>query len=91
MEAWNVSHHTGRFNEIMMHYVEAGAGPTVLLLHGFPKTWFAWRHQVPALAGRYRVIVPDLRGYGETEKPAAGYDKRTMARDVFELMRALGH
>jgi haloacetate dehalogenase len=61
----------------------------VVLLHGFPETWFAWRHQIPALAPRYRVIAPDLRGYGGTEKPAAGYDKRTMARDIRELMRLL--
>lgn len=50
----------------------------------------AWRFQIPALARHYRVIVPDLRGYGETDKPAAGYDKRNMARDVAALLDALG-
>jgi pimeloyl-ACP methyl ester carboxylesterase len=85
-----VRHHTARVNGIKVHYAKAGSGPPVLLLHGFPETWFCWRHQVPALAPRHRVIAPDLRGYGETEKPAAGYDKRTMARDVRELMRHLG-
>jgi len=60
------------------------------LLHGFPETSFAWRHQIPELAEHYRVIAPDLRGYGETDKPSRGYDKRTMAMDVLELMRALG-
>jgi haloacetate dehalogenase len=61
----------------------------VVLLHGFPETNFAWRHQIPVLAERYRVVAPDLRGYGDTDKPAAGYDKRTMALDLVELLRAL--
>jgi haloacetate dehalogenase len=59
------------------------------LLHGFPETWFAWRHQIAPLADKYRLIVPDLRGYGATDKPASGYDKRTMANDILALMRHL--
>lgn len=86
-----MTHHTTNVNGIQMHYVEAGQGPPVFLLHGFPETSFAWRKQIPALSRRFRVIVPDLRGYGYTEKPPAGYDKRTMARDIFELMRLLGY
>ena len=61
-------HHTARVNGIRLHFVTAGDGPPVLLLHGFPETWFAWRHQIPALAGRYRVIAPGpprLRRDGE--------------------------
>lgn len=73
-----------------MHYVEAGEGPAVVLLHGFPETWYCWRHQIPVLAKHYRLIVPDLRGYGETEKPPNGYDKRTMANDIVALMRHCG-
>ncbi len=73
-----------------MHYVEAGEGPPVVLLHGFPETWYAWRRQIPVLASRFRLIVPDMRGYGETEKPYGGYDKRTMAQDIYELMRHCG-
>jgi len=84
-----VRHHTIRANGIRHHYAEAGEGAPVILLHGFPETSYAWRHQIPVLAKTYRVIAPDLRGYGETEKPASGYDKRTMANDVRELMRAL--
>jgi len=61
----------------------------VVLLHGFPETSFAWRFQIPALSAHYRVIAPDLRGYGETDKPAKGYDKRTMANDIVELLKAL--
>lgn len=91
MRSPGVTHHTVRLNGLRVHYAEAGAGAPVYLLHGYPETWFAWRHQIPALAERYHVIVPDLRGYGETDKPASGYDKRTMANDIRELMRHLGH
>lgn len=82
--------HTIRANGIRQHYLDAGEGAPVVLLHGFPETSFAWRHQIPVLAEKFHVIAPDLRGYGETEKPASGYDKRTMARDLRELMDALG-
>jgi Predicted hydrolases or acyltransferases (alpha/beta hydrolase superfamily) len=87
----DVSHHTARLNGIQQHYVTAGQGPTVYLLHGFPETWFGWRKQIPVLAEKYTVVAPDLRGYGASEKPAAGYDKRTMAHDVIALMNHLGH
>jgi haloacetate dehalogenase len=81
---------TCRANGIRQFYLEAGAGPPVVLLHGFPETSFAWRFQIPALAPHYRVIAPDLRGYGETDKPSKGYDKRTMANDIVELLKTLG-
>jgi haloacetate dehalogenase len=83
-------HHTSKINGIKMHYVLAGDGPPVVLLHDFPETWFAWRHQIAALSSQHRLIVPDQRGYGATEKSATSYDKRTMARDIHELMRHLG-
>lgn len=73
----------------MQHYVDAGSGPPVVLLHGFPETWYAWRFQIPVLGRRYRLIVPDLRGYGATEKALGGYDKRTMANDIRALMDTL--
>src|SRR5882762_11277019 len=73
-------------NGIRQFYLEAGAGPPVVLLHGFPETSFAWRLQIPTLAPHYRVIAPDLRGYGETDKPSKGYDKRTMANDIVERL-----
>jgi haloacetate dehalogenase len=85
-----MEHHTAQVNGISMHYVESGKGPPVVLLHGFPETWFCWRHQIPALSSRYRLIVPDLRGYGRSAKPAAGYDKRTMANDILGLMQHCG-
>lgn len=76
-------------NGIRQHLVEAGEGPPVVLLHGFPETNYSWRFQIPVLAKRYRVIAPDLRGYGQTDKPATGYDKRNMARDLRGLMEEL--
>jgi haloacetate dehalogenase len=85
-----VKHHRKHANGIRQHFLEAGAGPAVVLLHGFPETSYAWRHQIPVLAERYHVIVPDLRGYGETDKPAAGYDKRNMAMDLVELLKQIG-
>ena len=83
-------HHTVQANGIRQHYVEAGEGEPVILLHGFPETWYAWRKQIPALSQHFRLIVPDLRGYGETDKPPSGYDKRTMAADIRALMDVLG-
>ncbi len=77
-------------NGIRQFVVEEGEGAPVILLHGFPETNYAWRYQIPVLSRHYRVIAPDLRGYGETDKPASGYDKRNMARDIRELMRVLG-
>ncbi|NUP50131.1 MAG: alpha/beta fold hydrolase [Catenulispora sp.] len=77
-------------NGVRLHYVIAGSGDPVLLLHGWPETWYAWRKVIPVLADRYTVIAPDLRGYGDSERPAGGYDKVTVATDVHELMRLLG-
>src|ERR1700721_4057990 len=84
-----IRHHTVHANGIRQHFLEAGKGAPVVLLHGFPETSYAWRFQIPQLAKKYRVIAPDLRGYGETDKPSSGYDKRTMATHLRELMRAL--
>jgi pimeloyl-ACP methyl ester carboxylesterase len=81
-------------NGVRFHLVEAGFGtdsrPLVLLLHGFPEFWYGWQAQIPALATRFRVVAPDLRGYNLTSKPADGYDYATLARDVPALVRALG-
>lgn len=82
----NFEHHYAVLSEVTMHYVTAGAGQPVVLLHGFPQTWFEWRLIMPALAERYRVIAPDLRGLGDTSRPADGYHKMRVAEDVWELM-----
>jgi hypothetical protein len=68
------SHHTASVNGIQMHYVIGGQGNPVVLLHGWPQTWYEWRHIMPALAKNYTVIVPDLRGLGDSSKPVDGYD-----------------
>ncbi|WP_245556938.1 alpha/beta fold hydrolase [Jongsikchunia kroppenstedtii] len=66
------THHRASINGIEMHYVTQGEGPLVVLLHGFPHTWFSWRHQIGALAAAgYRVVAPDLRGMGQTDVPEA--------------------
>jgi haloacetate dehalogenase len=84
-----IKHHTVHANGIRQHFLDAGSGAPVVLLHGFPETSFAWRYQIPELAKTYRVIAPDLRGYGETDKPAFGYDKRSMANDLRSLIKSL--
>lgn len=73
-----------------LHYVIGGAGPPVVLLHGFPETWFTWRGVLPALASEHTVIAVDLRGVGGSRLAATGYDKSTMAADVHALVRSLG-
>lgn len=73
-----------------MHYVEAGDGPPVVLLHGFPEFWFSWRHQIPALAAaRFRVIAPDLPGYNDSAKPTdvMAYSIATLASDIAGFIR----
>ncbi|HMQ33237.1 MAG TPA: alpha/beta hydrolase [Chloroflexaceae bacterium] len=78
-------------NGIRMHYVTAGQGPLVVLLHGFPEFWYSWRKQIPALADHFTVVAPDLRGYNETDRPAWGYELDVLVADVLELIAALGH
>ncbi|NDU74276.1 alpha/beta fold hydrolase [Actinomadura sp. DSM 109109] len=68
-----------------------GSGSPIVLLHGFPQTHLMWRHVARDLAADHTVIVPDLRGYGGSDKPSGGYSKRTMAADTIALARALGH
>ena len=78
-------------NGIRLHVAELGTGPLVLLLHGFPEFWWAWRHQLPALAATgLRAVAVDLRGYGDSDKPPRGYDLWTLSGDVAGLVRALG-
>jgi pimeloyl-ACP methyl ester carboxylesterase len=74
---------------LRMHVAEAGDGPPLLLLHGFPQHWWAWRKVLPALAAHYRVICPDLRGSGWTDAPPAGYTSDQLVDDVIALLDAL--
>ena len=72
------------------HLAAIGEGEPVVLLHGFPQHWWQWHAMAPVIAaGGYRVICPDLRGFGWTAVPGGGYDRETMARDVLALMDAL--
>jgi epoxide hydrolase 4 len=80
-------------SEARLHYVEAGDGPAVVLLHGFPEFWYGWRHQIPPLvAAGFRVIAPDLRGYNLSSKPAevSAYQPGRLAADVRELIAERG-
>jgi pimeloyl-ACP methyl ester carboxylesterase len=87
-----VSHRWVDAGGLRMHVAEAGPadGEAVLLLHGWPQHWYEWRHVVPLLSDRYRLVMPDLRGLGWTEVTKGGYEKENLARDVFALMDALG-
>jgi pimeloyl-ACP methyl ester carboxylesterase len=78
-------------NGIRLHVAEAGAGPLVVMLHGFPEFWWSWRHQLTGLASAgFRAVAVDLRGYGASDKPPRGYDSMTLADDIAGLIRALG-
>lgn len=84
------NHRVATVNSTRLHYVIAGQGEPIVLLHGWPETWYAWRKVIPALAEHYTVIVPDMRGFGDSDKPATGYDKQTVADDIYQLVRQLG-
>jgi pimeloyl-ACP methyl ester carboxylesterase len=79
-------HDHADLGDVRLHYVTAGQGPAVVLLHGWPQTWTMWRDIMPGLAARYRVIAPDLRGLGDSSRPVGGYDKRTLAGDIWRLV-----
>ena len=85
------SHRTVTANGTRFHIAEAGEGPLVLLLHGFPQFWWTWRAQLASLsAAGYRAVAADLRGYGGSDKPPRGYDLITAASDAAGMVRALG-
>jgi pimeloyl-ACP methyl ester carboxylesterase len=77
--------------DLRQHAVTGGDGPPLLLVHGWPQTWYAWRLVMPALARDFQVVAVDQRGCGLSGKPAAGYDTGTLAGDLVALMDALGH
>jgi pimeloyl-ACP methyl ester carboxylesterase len=87
-----LSHHFVETNGIRMHYAEAGSGPLVVLCHGFPESWYSWRHQIAALAeAGFRVVAPDQRGYGQTDRPEAvdAYTIFHLAGDIVGLVNGL--
>ena len=89
----SLAHRHADLAGVRLHYVEAGEGPLVVLLHGFPEFWFSWRFQIPALAAAgFRVVAPDMRGYNLSDKPKGveSYALERLARDVERLIGTLG-
>lgn len=84
-------HNYAQVNGVRLHYVTGGRGEPLVLLPGWPQTWWEYHKIMPALATKFRVIAVDLRGMGGSEKPQAGFDKKTMATDIRELVRKLGY
>ena len=78
-------------NGVKLHYLVAGKGDPVVLLHGFAETSHMWRPLIAKLSDKYTVIAPDLRGFGESAAPADGYTKVAMAGDIHALMKSLNH
>ena len=85
-----IEHRTAVANGVRLHYLAAGEGPPLMLLHGWPVSAEMWRRVIPALAKTRTVIAPDMRGSGYSDKPPTGYDKATLAKDVQALMAGLG-
>ncbi len=88
--AAGVRHRWRSVNGVRLHLAEAGQGPPLILLHGWPQHWWCWRHMIPRLATEHRVLAPDLRGWGWSDAPAGDYAKATFAADVLALMDAEG-
>jgi pimeloyl-ACP methyl ester carboxylesterase len=87
-----VAHAYADLGDVLIHYATAGSGPPLVLLHGWPQTWYEWRHVVPELAPHYTLVMPDLRGLGDSSRPMDGYDKKTVANDIWRLVHdRLGH
>jgi len=87
----NFKHATAEVNGIKIHYVIGGKGDPLVLVHGFGQNWYMWNRLLPELSKHFTVIAPDLRGVGESDKPESGYDKKTMATDIHELVNQLGY
>ena len=87
----NFKHGSANVNGVNIHYVIGGTGEPLVLLHGFGQNWYMWNRLLPELSKHFTVIVPDLRGVGESDKPKDGYDKKTMATDIHELVKKLGY
>ena len=87
----NFKHQTANVNGVNVHYVIGGEGEPLVLIHGFGQNWYMWNRLLPELSKHFTVIAPDLRGVGESDKPETGYDKKTMATDIHELVKKLGY
>ncbi len=90
----NINQRRVETNGISLNIAEQGEGPLVLMLHGFPESWYSWRHQFSALAeAGYHAVAPDMRGYGESDKPfeIEAYNQVEVVNDIIGLIPALGH
>src|SRR3954470_12471267 len=76
--------------DLDLHVAEAGDGPPLVLLHGYPQHWYVWHRLIPRLAEEHRVICPDLRGFGWSPAPRRGYSKESLMRDVLKLLDGMG-
>ena len=88
MSEHKVTHHYAQIEDCLIHYVMAGSGEPLVLLHGWPQTWYEWRRVIRPLSKHFQVIAPDLRGLGDSGRPQEGYDKRTISEDVFKLIHS---
>ncbi|WP_406434516.1 alpha/beta fold hydrolase [Streptomyces sp. NBC_01589] len=79
-----------KVGDVGINFVEGGHGKTLVLVHGYPQTWYEWHKVLPELSKHYHVIAPDLRGAGNSDAPGTGYDKMTMAADIHGLLKKLG-
>lgn len=91
VEGADIQHRFVQIGGLRVHVAEAGQGQPLLMLHGWPQHWWMWRKQIPPFAEHFRVIVPDLRGFGWTEAPAEGYLKEELVEDLVKLIRTLGY
>ena len=85
-----VTHSLLDVGERVVHVAEAGSGPPLVLLHGWPQHWYCWRHMVPELADSFHLVMPDMRGFGWSSAPRHGYDKEQLATDLFDLLDVMG-
>ncbi|MDQ6746712.1 MAG: alpha/beta hydrolase [Candidatus Dormibacteraeota bacterium] len=88
-EVPGVRHRLVDVGGLRLHVAEAGRGRPIVMLHGWPQHWYVWRHVMPALARKYHVYCPDLRGFGWSDAPAGGYDKEQLATDILALLDEL--
>lgn len=91
---YEIEHQIVETNNIQLHIAGAGEGPLVIFVHGFPESWYSWRHQLPAIAAAgFRAVAPDMRGYGRSDKPQAidAYNQIDVVKDIIGLISALGY
>ncbi len=91
IEGVEVAHRFIDIGDLKVHVAEAGSGEPLIMCHGWPQHWWMWRKQIPFFAEHFKVIVPDIRGFGWSDAPASGYLKENLAEDLVKLVTALGY